>query len=39
MVTGHARSLNEKKKKYEFIFKFQCNDKECVAQENICDKK
>ena len=35
MVAGHARSLNDNKKKnYEFVFKFQCNGKK---KKNICD--
>ena len=30
MVAGHTRSLNRKKKNYEFIIKFQCDMyKEC----------
>ena len=34
MVTGHARSLSKKKEKnYEFIFKFQRDDKECGSQD------
>ena len=33
MVAGHARSLNGKIKNYEFIFKFQHDDKEHASQD------
>ena len=34
MVAGHAKSINEKKKNYEFIFfKFQHDDKRTSRQK------
>ena len=37
MVTRYARYLNDNKKNYEFIFKFQHDERTKRRKKNICD--